>query len=419
MIDTCLISIKSGSGGNGTVSGRREKYVPHGGPDGGDGGDGGSVFLQCDSRLSTLNKFRRTRNFVAHSGGDGQGSLTHGRTGADIDVTVPLGTEVWEDGSDGRKLADLTREGQKLMVGRGGAGGRGNARFTTPTNRFPLLAEGGELGEELKLRLDLKLLADVGIVGAPNVGKSTLLAAVSAAKPKVAPYPFTTLEPELGVVEHRGRSFVIVEVPGLLEGAHKGVGLGDRFLRHVERARVLLHLLDGTGGGLPGQYSTVREEFTQFNEALLEKPHVVVVNKMDLPGATADWGDSADRPAAIHAISAAQREGLSPLLDGVLQALDAALLSDEKAGPPDGLALPALKPSRLGGRPAVRRQGGKLVVTSSGAARLAAMVDQRNWGAVVQFREQLKRIGVVAALERAGAKSGDVVRVGKVEWEWE
>ena len=377
------------------------------------------MVLRCDGQLSTLNKFRRVRNFTALSGGNGRGGLKHGRAGADIDVTVPIGTEVWVGGSGLRKIADLTSEGQRVMVAQGGSGGRGNARFTTPSNRFPLLAEGGEPGKELRLRLDLKLLADVGIVGAPNVGKSTLLAALTAAKPKVAAYPFTTLEPELGVVEHRGRSFVIVEVPGLLEGAHKGVGLGDKFLRHVERARSLLHLLDGTSGELMSQYNRIRDEFALFNKELLGKPHLVAVNKMDHPSATADWGDSVDQPGEILLISAAQREGLEPLLDSLLETLDAAKVADQSDGPPDEAGLPVLKPSGPDSRPTVRRQGETLVVTSRAAERLAVMVDQRNWGAVTQFRDQLKRIGVVAALERAGAKPGVVVRVGQVEWEWE
>ena len=246
MIDRALIIVTGGNGGDGAVSGRREKFVAAGGPDGGDGGDGGSVFILCDGGLSTLSGFRYKLKFAATNGTTGSGRKKHGKDGVDVEIAVPEGTEVWDVGGTDRKLFDLTRQGQRVLVARGGRGGRGNVHFTTSTNRFPVLAEQGEEGERIEIRLELKLLADVGIIGVPNVGKSSLIRAVSAARPKVAGYPFTTLEPVLGVVEHKMRSFVMVDIPGLIEGAHSGKGLGDEFLRHVERTRILLHMLDGT-----------------------------------------------------------------------------------------------------------------------------------------------------------------------------
>ncbi|MCI0438760.1 MAG: GTPase ObgE, partial [Chloroflexi bacterium] len=239
MIDQVFIHISSGKGGNGAISGRREKFVARGGPDGGDGGNGGSVYMLADQNVNTLQAFRYRRSFAAGNGGNGAGANRHGRNGDDIVISVPAGTQVWITDEPPRLLADLSEHGQRVLLASGGSGGRGNARFKSSTNQFPKLAEAGEDGEELDLRLELKLLADVGIIGVPNAGKSSLLSVVSAARPKVADYPFTTLEPVLGVVERHDKSFVMVDIPGLIEGAHKGVGLGHEFLRHVERTRVL------------------------------------------------------------------------------------------------------------------------------------------------------------------------------------
>ena len=424
MIDQTKVIIHSGNGGNGAVSGRREKFVPRGGPDGGDGGDGGSVLVLSDSNVNTLLGFRYKRRFAAEDGGNGMGGLRHGKGGADIEVRVPVGTQVWTDGDPARLLADLVVPGQRECLVRGGRGGRGNARFASSTNRFPLLAEEGERGEELTLRLELKLLADVGIIGAPNAGKSSLLAALSAARPKIAEYPFTTLEPLLGVVERRDNSFVMADIPGLIEGAHKGVGLGHDFLRHVERTRVVVHILDGLADDPVADYRRINEELRLFSEDMVRKPQIVALNKMDIAEARgrADvvQGRLSGEDVALYLISAATREGVEGLLDGVLQLLEAARAepSPPLAGPSDE-QLPVLRPRPRREEVRVYRENGTYVVDMRAATRISSMIDENDWNASMQFYRHLKRIGVVRALEDAGIAPGDTVRIGKVEWEWE
>lgn len=287
-IDEARIWAKAGDGGNGCVAFRREKYVPRGGPSGGDGGDGGDVVLECTDHLNTLLPFRYNREFRAERGRHGEGSNRHGAEGEDRVIRVPVGTLVFEEGN-AEPLFDFVAAGQRLVVARGGRGGRGNARFATSTNRAPRRADPGEPGKERRLRLELKLLADVGLVGFPNAGKSTLISRVSAAHPKIADYPFTTLEPCLGVVAvTEEESFVLADIPGLIEGAHRGHGLGTRFLRHIERTRLLVHLVDVSETGRdPGvDFHVVRGELAQYSPALLEKPVVVVANKIDQPGSS-------------------------------------------------------------------------------------------------------------------------------------
>ncbi|MDP3062759.1 MAG: Obg family GTPase CgtA, partial [Chloroflexota bacterium] len=269
MIDQVSIKVKGGNGGNGCVSFRREKHAPMGGPDGGDGGDGGSVYLVGDASLNTLLGFKYKRLFKAMHGVHGQGDTKRGANSADVEVPVPLGTIVWSMDKSGERalIADIGL-GDRVLVAQGGSGGRGNARFLSNRNKEPLLAEVGMDGEDVELELELKLLADVGIVGMPNVGKSTLLSVCSAAKPKIASYAFTTTEPVLGVAQVRGQAFVLVEIPGLIEGAHLGAGLGDQFLRHAERTRVLLHILDGTSQDPLSDFRLINEELRQFNAAL-------------------------------------------------------------------------------------------------------------------------------------------------------
>jgi GTP-binding protein len=283
-VDEAKIFVKAGDGGAGCVSFRREKFVPKGGPDGGDGGRGGNVVLRADEGLATLLDFRYRRVFRARRGGHGQGSNRAGRSAPDLVIPVPVGTVV-RDAATGAVLADLTRHGQEVVVARGGRGGRGNARFATATRRAPRVAEPGEKGEERTLLLELRLLADVGLVGKPNAGKSTLLARLSAARPKIADYPFTTLYPNLGVVDAgSGRSFVLADLPGLIEGAHRGAGLGHQFLRHVSRTRVLVYVLDAATSPDPLEdLDTLREELRAFDPGLLERPSVVALNKVDLP----------------------------------------------------------------------------------------------------------------------------------------
>ncbi len=279
-LDEAKVYIRSGDGGNGCVSFRREKFIEFGGPNGGDGGKGGDVIAEAVEGLNTLIDYRFQQHFFAKNGGGGMGKDRHGANGADAVLKVPVGTQIYEE--DGETLlADLTERGQRVVLARGGNGGFGNAHFKSSTNRAPLRANPGQPGGEHTLRLRLKLIADAGIVGLPNAGKSTFLAAVSAAKPKIADYPFTTLQPQLGVVEIDAREFVLADIPGLIEGAHQGVGLGDRFLGHVERCRVLLHLIDGTGGDAGLAYNTVREELAAYGQGLADKAEIVALNKAD------------------------------------------------------------------------------------------------------------------------------------------
>ena len=279
--DEVKIHVEGGTGGDGCVSFRREKYVPLGGPNGGNGGPGGNVHLEADRHLNTLISFQGRRHFKAERGGHGQGKNRQGAKGKDITLPVPPGTVV-RDAESGELLADLKRPGERALAARGGRGGLGNAAFTSPTNQAPRIADRGEEGQARLLLLELKLLADVGIVGCPNAGKSTLLAAVSAARPKIADYPFTTLVPNLGVVTVDDRDFVMVDIPGLIEGAHAGAGLGPDFLRHIERTRVLIHLLDGASSDPLGDLDGINEELRLFNPRLATKPQLVVLSKMDL-----------------------------------------------------------------------------------------------------------------------------------------
>lgn len=433
MIDQAYITIASGKGGNGAVSGRREKFVPHGGPDGGDGGSGGNVYVRCDQSLNTLLSLRYNGRYAAGDGGNGTGGKKHGKKGEDTEVVVPPGTEVWNDDS-GRQVADLTAHGQRILLAQGGRGGRGNVHFTSSTNRFPLLAEEGDSGVRLRLRLELKLLADVAIVGAPNAGKSSMLAAVSAARPKVADYPFTTLEPVLGVVEYGHDGFVMVDIPGLIEGAHAGVGLGDEFLRHVERTRVLIHVVDGSTPDPVADYLRVRTEMGLFDERLAAKPEVVAFNKCDIPGVDDAFvlcQEELTRTAVVaHGVSAAARIGLDALLRDVVEVLGVA--HEQRRGSrcsaplaevpleSEDRGVSVLRPRPVDHRPEVRvLRAGRYEVTSRSAVRFAAMVNPANWGARVQLYEQLRRQGVIAALERAGIRPGDTYVVGKLELEWD
>src|SRR4051812_23626888 len=279
-LDEAKVYVRSGDGGNGCVSFRREKFIEFGGPNGGDGGKGGDVIVEAGDGLNTLIDYRYQQHFRAKNGRAGMGKDRHGANGQDIVLKVPAGTQVYEENGE-VLLADLTEVGQRAVIARGGNGGFGNAHFKSSTNRAPRHANPGQPGEELTIRLRLKLIADAGIVGLPNAGKSTFLSAVSAAKPKIADYPFTTLHPQLGVVEIDGREFVLADIPGLIEGAHDGAGLGDRFLGHVERCRVLLHLVDGTGEHAGEAYKTVRAELEAYGQGLADKPEIVALNKAD------------------------------------------------------------------------------------------------------------------------------------------
>ncbi len=330
---------------------------------------------------------------------------------------MPAGTEVW---AGDEKVGDLLAPGDRVVVAEGGRGGRGNAGFTSAVNRFPLLAEEGDPGQRREIRLELKLLADVGIVGAPNAGKSTLLARVSSARPRIASYPFSTLEPVLGVVEWREVSFVMVDVPGLIEGAHAGAGLGHQFLRHAERTRLLVHLVDGAADRPVEAYGQVREEIRQYGGGLETKREIVAVTKMDLPGAAARVGELEQTlagGAGVKGISAATGDGIDELLGevaGVLAELQRGARTQAPAVEP-----PVLRPRGSRRGPTVVRRGRAYQVRHRPAERLAAMVDREDGAAMLQLLDQFRRRGVIAALENAGIRPGDKARVGAVEWEWE
>jgi GTPase len=326
-IDEAIITVQSGNGGSGCVSFRREKFIPRGGPDGGDGGKGGDIVLKTTFRKRTLQQFQFKRQFKAINGAGGQGKQKTGKTGQDLIIEIPPGTLV-SDAETGQILKDLTKPGDAFIAAKGGRGGQGNRRFKSSTNRSPRFSQPGEPGESLTLKLDLKLLADVGIIGLPNAGKSTLIGSISSANPKIGNYPFTTLSPNLGVVQTSwGEPFVVADIPGLIEGAHKGAGLGIKFLRHIERTRILVHLIDVLSIDLENPlkvYNTINKELTMYSKGLAEKPQIVVVNKLDLPGAdeAANIFKSAAKDKKILLISAINQTGIEDLKSQIVKLLD-------------------------------------------------------------------------------------------------
>jgi len=341
-IDQARIHVRAGDGGKGAVAFRREKYVPKGGPSGGDGGDGGSVVLRVDGGLSTLLDFRYRKEYAAPAGQPGANKDKYGRAGEDLIVRVPPGTQVFDDVT-GQLLCDLRQDGERFVIAQGGKGGRGNMHFATPTDRAPRRSEPGTPGDERELRLELKLLADIGLLGFPNVGKSSLIARISAARPKIADYPFTTLVPNLGMVRLSGeRSFVVADVPGLIEGAHRGAGLGDRFLRHLERTRVLVHMLDATAaeeGRTPlRDFEAINRELRLYDPKLADRPQIVVLNKIDVPEVKRRRARIAApferRGIPLHAISAATGEGVGDLLEAAWRLLAAEAQREAQAATP-------------------------------------------------------------------------------------
>lgn len=436
-VDQVRIFVKSGDGGDGAVAWRREKYVPAGGPAGGDGGDGGSVILEARSSVSTLVDFRFRPRYVAQRGADGQGSKRHGKNAEDLILAVPLGTQVYDD--EGNLLADLTEEGQRWVAARGGKGGRGNARFATPTRQAPAFAEKGEPGVERWLQLELKLLADVGLVGFPNVGKSTLISVVSAARPKIADYHFTTLTPNLGVVSvGPGQSFVMADIPGIIEGAHAGVGLGHDFLRHIERTSVLVHVVDASGREGRDPVSDLRivtDELIRYNPDLAERPSVIAANFMDLPTAQehlpAITAYAAAQGLRVFPISAATgagtRELTYTLWDMVQEARAAsreakAAREAGQAGKTYRLAdgVHTKRPER---GPSVRdftvaREGDAYVVEGEGLIRYMQRLDLDNKAVLDYLQHFFSRIGIYDALRDAGVQEGDTVRIGELEFEY-
>lgn len=414
-IDEATIAVAAGNGGDGIVAWRREKYIPKGGPAGGDGGHGGSIYLEADPELSTLVEFRYRRSFEAESGRNGGTSNKSGKGGADLRIAVPVGTLVYRVGEHEEHLvADLAVAGDRVVVAKGGRGGLGNQHFATSVRQAPRFAENGEPGERATLRLELKLLADCGIVGVPNAGKSTLLAAISAARPKIADYPFTTIEPQLGVVRVSDEeSFVVVDVPGLIEGAHAGAGLGDRFLRHIERTRVLVHLLDGakTLDEILHDKTTIENELQSWNADLVRKPTLLCVSKLDLPDARERLADVRERfGPGVYGISAATGSGVSDLVYAVSRAIAAA------PAPPRAEPIARIDLVPKDAFTIERENDGSFVVSGERVERLAAMTDFESDEALARFERALERIGVERRLRELGAREGDTVRIGAYEF---
>lgn len=414
-IDEAAITVAAGNGGDGLVAWRREKYVPKGGPAGGDGGHGGNIYLEATAELSTLVEFRFKRQFAADSGKPGGTSNKSGRGGEDLVIPVPVGTIIYRrpEDEDEAFLADLSTAGERVLVAKGGRGGLGNQHFATSKRQAPRFAEKGEPGEHFTLRLELRLLADCGVVGLPNAGKSTLLSVVSAARPKIADYPFTTLEPQLGVVRVSDEeSFVMVDVPGLIEGAHLGAGLGDQFLRHVERTRVLVHLLDGAKplDEILRDKKIIEDELAAWNPQLPHKPTMLVVSKLDLPEAQERLQELRAQFPEIRGISSATGEGVRDLVY-------AAWISIQNAPIPE-IVTP--EPAKIHLRPSepftIHKQDETFVISGERVERLAAMTNFDSDEGLARFEQILAKMGVDKKLRELGAVEGDTVRIGQYEF---
>lgn len=417
-VDEIRILVESGTGGNGAIHFRREKYVPRGGPDGGDGGAGGNVVLQVEPRLNTLSAFRKTHRFKAEDGVRGRGKNMTGRTGEDTLIKVPPGTIVYLDESS-VLLGDMVEPHQQLVVARGGRGGKGSARFATSTNQAPRMAEKGEPGEEKWLRFELKLIADVGIVGLPNAGKSTLLAAVTNAKPKIADYPFTTLEPNLGVADlNMEVQLVLADIPGLIEGAHQGVGLGFSFLRHIQRTKVIIHLIDGSSLDPLADFAQINTEMALFDDHLAEKPQVVAITKIDMPEIADILPDLQaafrEHGQEVMGISGLAHKNLMPLLWAAYHAMQD--LPEELAQQEE---IPVYTAEEDPGAFTISRDiDGTLRISGAAIERAAAMTYWEYEEAVRRFMKTLEYLGVEEALREAGAREGDTVRIAEFEFEW-
>ena len=421
-VDEIWLEVSGGRGGNGAVSFRREKFVPRGGPDGGDGGDGGSVFLVADPSRHSFLDLRYRRHQRATPGADGRTKKRQGRRGTDLEIPVPLGTLARD--AEGGLRADLTSPGQKIKVAAGGAGGRGNSRFTTSRHRAPRHAEKGLPGEELKLFLELKLLAQVGLVGFPNAGKSTLLSRITTARPKIADYPFTTLTPQLGLVETaRGESFVVADLPGLVTGAHRGAGLGHRFLRHVERNLLLLLLIDlsSIAGPEPVEaYAGLAEELELYDKKLARYPRVVVGNKIDLPGTEQNLArleravEQKEREKTrVFGISAATGAGVEELLHYL--AAEVPRLTARAAAEPEEEIIKT-DPAREGDDFLIEKKGGTYYVYGRRIERVAAQTDFENEESLRRFQRYCRRSGVEEKLKKMGVEAGDTVTIGEEEF---
>jgi len=417
-IDEAEILIRSGKGGNGMVHFHREKFVPRGGPDGGDGGRGGDVIFEVRTTLNTLSSFRHVTRYIAKDGGSGGSNNKSGKSADDLIILVPPGTVIY-DAVSHDLIGDLTNPGQRLPLGKGGRGGRGNQHFATASRQAPRTAEKGEPGEEKKLKLELKLIADIGIIGVPNAGKSTLLAALTNANPKVASYPFTTIEPNLGVAKiDDEKSVVMADIPGLIEGAHLGAGLGHDFLRHIQRTRVLIHLLNGESEDPLADFSQINSELALFDPGLAKKPQIVALNKIDQPEVLENWSKiekaMKKRKIEIMGISAMARTGVRELLLKAAEKLQETPDLEDMAA-----VLPVYRPKEDARDFVITRVGGNAWRLSGAAIeRAAKMTYWEHEGAVRRFQKIMETLGVDTALRKAGAIDGDTVIIGEFELEW-
>lgn len=431
-LDTAKIKVKAGKGGDGMVAFRREKYVPNGGPWGGDGGKGGSVIFRVDEGLRTLMDFRYNRIFKAQEGEKGMTKGMHGRGAEDLIIRVPQGTTV-RDAETGKVVTDLVENGQEFVIAKGGRGGRGNIRFATPKNPAPEISENGEPGEERQLELELKVLADVGLVGFPSVGKSTLLSVITAAKPKIGAYHFTTIVPNLGMVRTKsGESFAVADLPGLIEGASQGIGLGTQFLRHIERTRVILHVIDmsASEGRDPYEdYVAINTELETYNLRLMERPQIIVANKMDMPESAENLATFKEKLAAnydefdelpmIFPISSLAHQGLDNLLEATAELLDKTdeFLLYDASDYQEEEAYYGFNPDEPD-FDISRDDDASWILSGDKLEKLFTMTNFDRDESVMKFARQLRGMGVDEALRARGAKDGDIVRIGKFEFEF-
>lgn len=416
-IDEAEIFVRSGTGGNGAVHFRREKYVPRGGPDGGDGGRGGDVILKVEHRLNTLSYFRQNQKFIADNGRNGGKQKMTGRSADPMMIKVPPGTLIY-DADSGELLGDLTERDQELLVCKGGRGGRGNVHFVSARHQVPRVGEKGEPGEEKNLRLELKLIADVGIVGVPNAGKSSFLAAVTNATPKIANYPFTTLEPNLGVVDlDYENTIILADIPGLIEGAHMGAGLGDSFLKHIQRTKVLIHMLDGLSDDPIADFSQINSEMALFDSKLAQKPQIVVLNKMDMPEVQESWPKIKFKLEQLGyqpmAISALARQDVKPLLWKALE------LVSQAPEPEIVESVPVYRPEEDPNEFFIEREEDGFRVVGKAIERAAKMTYWEHDGSLRRFQKLMETLGVEEALRDAGVSEGDTVYIADFAFDWQ
>lgn len=418
MVDLVKILVKAGKGGNGAITFRREKYVAAGGPDGGDGGKGGDIYFVAEKGMTTLIDFRYKKKFLAEDGQNGDGGNRYGKSGKDLIIGVPVGTIIKDIDTD-EIIADMINVDEKVLIAKGGRGGRGNAKFATSTRQVPKFAEQGDDGETLNLSLELKLIADVGLVGFPNVGKSTLLSVVTAAKPKIANYQFTTLKPNLGVVKlDNGKDFVLADIPGLIEGAHTGIGLGHEFLRHVERTKLLIHVVDCSESEMRDvveDYKTINKELRSYNEKLANKKQIIAANKLDLPGAEENLEKLKKalngKDIEIVPISAVTGKGIKDLFNRVSTLLDT--IPEEEQ-----IVVAKRREETLDNEWRVRRENNIYVIEGKFLERVMKNVNFDDYESIQYFQRVLDKNGINKQLERMGIEEGDTVRIGEVEFEY-